>query len=150
MFHGRQNEGAKVKKTEIFITRWKLVLFVCETVDFFKICKTQRKCKTLKISVLSVRTPIKYGWVPHICRYWICPTFFQKFFIFFIFFHTLGYIFYLNFRHFSPIFHVFSAYFSGNFGLILCCWSIGFSVLFLYGCLRVNGKFRQKAILLLV
>lgn len=36
------------------------------------------------------------------------------------------------------------------FGLILCCWSIGFSVLFLYGCLRINGKFRQKAILLLV
>lgn len=85
-----------------------------------------------------------------ICRYLICPTFFQKFFIFFIFFHTLGYIFYLNFRHFSPIFHVFSAYFSVIFVLILCCLSVGFSVLFLYGCLRVNGKFRQKAILLLV
>ena len=36
------------------------------------------------------------------------------------------------------------------FTLILCCWSIGFSVLVWYGCLRVNGKYRQKAILLLV
>ena len=85
-----------------------------------------------------------------ICRYLIYPTFFQKFFIFFIFSPTIGYIFYLNFYHFSPIFNVFSAYFSGIFGLILCCWSICFSVLFLYGCLRVNGKFRQNAILFLV
>ena len=91
------------------------------------------------------------GGVTPICRYRIYPTFFQKFFIFFLFFSpALGYIFYLNFRHFSPIFHVFSAYFSVIFGLILCCWSIGFAVLVRYGCLRVNGKFRQKAILLLV
>lgn len=79
------------------------------------------------------------------------PHLFPKIFYFFLFFsYSWLYFFYLNFRHFSPIFHVFSAYFSVIFGLILCCLSIGFSVLFLYGCLRINGKFRQKAILLFV
>ena len=94
------------------------------------------------------------GGVTPICRYRIYPTFFQKFFIFFIFFsYYLIYFlpqFYLIFSMFFVYFCLFLECFKCIFTLILCCWSIGFAVLFRYGCLRVNGKFRQKAILLLV
>ena len=79
------------------------------------------------------------------------PPFSKNFFIFF----SYSWIYFLP--KFYPIFSLFLVYFclflecfKCIFTLILCCLSIGFSVLFRYGCLRVNGKFRQKAILLLV
>ena len=82
------------------------------------------------------------------------PHLFPKIFYFFYFF-SYSWLYFLP--QFSSILSLFFVYFclflecfQCIFGLILCCWSIGFSVLFLYGCLRVNGKFRQKAILLLV
>lgn len=72
----------------------------------------------------------------------------------FYFFSALGYIF---LPQFSPIyspflvcFCLFLECFRCIFTLILGCWSVGFAVLFLYGCLRANGKYRQIAILLLV
>ena len=51
---------------------------------------------------------------------------------------------------FFVYFCLFLEYFKCIFTLILGCWGIGFAVLVWYGCLRVNGKYRQKAILLLV
>ena len=41
MFHACAKEGEKVKKTETFYNLLKLASFVCETVIFFKIGKTQ-------------------------------------------------------------------------------------------------------------
>lgn len=82
------------------------------------------------------------------------PYLFPKIFYFFLFF-SYSLLYFLP--KFSPVFSLFFVYFclflecfKCIFTLILGCWSIGFSVLFLYGCLRENGKFRQKAILLLV
>ena len=118
---------------------------------FSKSVKRKIIRKTLKVSVLYTISPIEYRWGDPYLQESNLPHLFPKIFYFFYFFSPIiGYIFYLNFYHFSPIFNVFSAYFYGIFGLILCCWGIGFSVLFLYGCLRENGKFRQKAILFLV
>lgn len=124
---------------------------MCETVDFFKIGKTQISMKNAENQRIIYYISYEIGGgCPLFAGIEFALPFFKKFFIFLFFSPTLAYIFYYNFCLFSPMFHVFLACFSGVFGLILCCWSVGFSVLFRYGCLRINGKFRQKAILLLV